>query len=1113
MVVGRNVPPNPAGKKNAWEYVDKNGRSQWLSTPYEVLFAKQLDANPDVAYWAQSSPETVMETTVRHGGTPKVFTPDFIIVGTDGRVQVVEIKNIGAYKQVTWRVPEKLREAEEFFNSKGVGFSIFVEDQLGRVAAGKARPEDFLPDANGRSGVVNGFFVDSEEGSKRGRFDPEAARGELAKRLREAGGAWDLNELGYLSGRHPLTQEEYDEVLASERWPAWSGRMERGRIGRPDRRNALITPDQRKSIIAAGVGGVDPAEGGYGRNYTAAYPLRPEQGGYDPRWTPHQAYAEFNERQRRKGAPSIATDAVRTYPLMRQRSPAIYEEWGKQVADGQHGMSVDPLNGTFGVPGRYAVSIYPDIGLEFKGKFDQIHPDRLAMFMAEAEPILREVPGSRVGVWYDSSEDTTYLDLSVGVDSLKRAKALGERMSQKAIFDSVAKQDIGLRYAGYALGEVPPPPARQEQNDAISAFARAAARSQPRGAAVPGAAALRGAGGVDGTAAAAVGGRAGGLAGGVPGAAAPGPGRPAGPGGPGLGGLEPGGVGAEGAAGVDGAPFGSYPPPVPYSGGPGAGDGAAAAYPGRGAAGGPAGEAAPPGGAPGAPGGLTDRSGLAQPGAQGALGGAAGFAYTPEEENEDGEEPTFEERLLRGGTLAVAGGLGTGKTRGLLKGAPGALTRVPELISAIPLAAPTSLAANLTGGMARSLERVAGVAAEGRPIDAMVDLAGMVRSLPGAVRGGGRAFKSGPTEANPGMTGALTPDDLLASKNRAAQVATGGVRANAATDQFWRDLNEAGARAQAGRRGLSKADADAYATRAGDFATFTGSNSVVAKKLTEMKQTVRDPNASVFDRSVAGAITSMAPYVMMPERLLRATIGALIPVESATGMVRAYMKGDRAAAREMRGRTIAGLAATTALTYHYFQGGITGDRPEDANEARRREARGEQWNTVQTPAGRVPSRFLGSLGMQANAIATTLDSARRAKEEGGDPGAVIEEGFNGAARWMLDASYLSDLSEFGADVQGPEGAAGALRNVAAGIPSRITGPVTGAIGAADEYEREAEGFPEQVMMRTGLRSQLPARIDPTTGEAQRRRGPAGTGTGAPGAARRPRRGRNWPACG
>ena len=86
-----------------------------------------------------------------------------------------------------------------------------------------ATPEDFLPDANGRSGVVNGFFVENEGGTKRGRFDPEARPGELARRLREAGGAWDTNELGCLSGRHPATQEQYDD---------WSSPPRTGRRGR-----------------------------------------------------------------------------------------------------------------------------------------------------------------------------------------------------------------------------------------------------------------------------------------------------------------------------------------------------------------------------------------------------------------------------------------------------------------------------------------------------------------------------------------------------------------------------------------------------------------------------------------------------------------------------------------------------------------------------------------------------------------------------------------------------------------------------------------------------------------------------------------------------------------
>ena len=258
---GRNEPPNPAGKKNAWEYVDKNGRSQWLSTPYEVLFAKQLDANPDVAYWMQSSPEAVMETTVRHGGEPVVFTPDFIVVGTDGRIQVVEIKNVGAMRQVPWRVPEKLREAEEFFNSKGMGFSIFAEDQLGRGASGMASPEDFLPDANGRSGVVNGFFVENEEGAKRGRFDPDAARAG-AGAAPAGGGAL----LGTERDRVPLRAPPRDpggvrraaglHPLAGVGWAPGAGRQ---RADRTDHRRPAQEDHRRP-----GRGGCTPPRAGTG---------------------------------------------------------------------------------------------------------------------------------------------------------------------------------------------------------------------------------------------------------------------------------------------------------------------------------------------------------------------------------------------------------------------------------------------------------------------------------------------------------------------------------------------------------------------------------------------------------------------------------------------------------------------------------------------------------------------------------------------------------------------------------------------------------------------------------------------------------------------------------
>lgn len=422
---------------------------------------------------------------------------------------------------------------------------------------------------------------------------------------------------------------------------------------------------------------------------------------------------------------------------------------------------------------------------------------------------------------------------------------------------------------------------------------------------------------------------------------------------------------------------------------------------------------------------------------------------------------------------------------------PGGLkwSDIPELMGALPLIAPTSQAANFTSGLARSLERVIGVAAEGRPDAAIADLAAMVRAAPGAARKVRGSFSAGPTPSNPGMTGASTAGDLLTRGTRTATAATSGVRLNAALDEFWRGVNEAGATGQAAHRGFDPADAAATVQRAGDFATFHGPNSQLAKKLTELKGAVRDPNASFLDKAIGAVVTAHAPYIMMPERLLRATIGNLIPVEAAGTMIQAARRGDKRAMAEARGRMLAGLGTSASLIYAYEHGGLTGDAPENPAERRRREAQGERWNTFTVPGGaRVPTRYLGALGMQMDAIATTMDRAHKAADKGADPGAVIETGINAAGRWALENSYLSDLVEFGETVKGPKGVTGALRESAAGLPSRFTGPVTNIAGAFDPYERQSESFPEMVANRSGLRFTSPTRIDPVTGEDQRREG-------------------------
>jgi hypothetical protein len=214
---------------------------------------------------------------------------------------------------------------------------------------------------------------------------------------------------------------------------------------------------------------------------------------------------------------------------------------------------------------------------------------------------------------------------------------------------------------------------------------------------------------------------------------------------------------------------------------------------------------------------------------------------------------------------------------------------IPELMSALPLAAPTSLATNFTGGMARSLERVLGKVGEGRPAEAVVDLVAMLRAMPGAARNLRRSYSGGPTAENPGMTGEAIKEGL-GQRAGAARHLTAGTAANAATDAFWRQVNETGAGAAARRRGLGAVETARLRQSAGDFATFSGPNSRVAQELTKLKRTIHDPNAPFVDKAAAWGVTSMAPYVMMPERLLRATVGALVPVESAVGVVRAFQQ-------------------------------------------------------------------------------------------------------------------------------------------------------------------------------------------------------------------------------
>lgn len=1033
-------------KKGVTPEGQKGGEFHFGSS-YEVASAVRFDMDPDVVSWQKGAgprgrvrlvidpkygynpnSEALMANSDPGPGSEVIYSPDFLVTFRDGTQKVVETKNVGIYNLPAWRIEAKTKAGQRHFEELwGVGFMMMAEDQIGRPFL-RALAEGALnpkdPMTEWLRRVRPGDLADLQ---KKLRSAANASRGggpEKEALLRDA--AQHLMDLN-ASSKYPASVS-LDDTRSVEQYLSASR-------AQAEWHNSTSVDGTTFSVDGQNI------------------PLAPGLGGFMVGVTPINAL--------RNEYPTHTLDPYRLAQFRHENS--VYFDLFPDARVGTHK----------GVNAKGEPVTYLDVALRA--------PDGLSA--AQAANLFRQrmvysidrntnVPVARPDKQWVGKKDFTEKESYV---ELQRILADGERR---------------VAAGGPAGGEFPEyrsrggPVVRPLDPGAL----RAPGVARPR---VPRSAAARGRGAVQG----------------VPGA--------------GAGDAERAGV--LGAGGdVESLPGGG----LPSAGAPGLpADGAGRA--------GLVGEGST---------GITAQSG--DSGWRGALDAALrssqpyGYARTSGERLFDvtggtvgavgavatsPEDATWQERAqrgvagaingslvgptLRGGLglygrrlltdrsaaeaqrLGIAAGAGAGGPGGLGSRLGRALTDLPEVLSSVPLASPTSQIANFTSGMARTAERVAGVAFEGRPIDALVDLAGMVRSVPGAVKATGKAFKAGPSARTPGMLGAAAPGDLMSRGGVVPNVLTGGVRANAALDEFWRTVNEAGAGAQAARRGLSASAAGDYATKAGDFATWGGPNTIVARKLTEMKNTVRDPNADMADRIGAGLLTSMAPYVMMPERLLRATVGNLIPIEAGVGLGRALKRGDTAAAREYMGRALAGLSASYAIWKAWENGGVTGNPPENPAERRKREAEGARWNTFAVPGGaRVPTRYLGSLGMQMDALATTLDAAKAAEEKGGDPGAVIENGFNAGARWFLDASYLSDLADFGSAVSGPQGAAGAIRGLAAAQPSRITGPVTNILNAADPYEREAETFPEQVAARTGLRALVPTRIDPTTGEDQRRRG-------------------------
>jgi hypothetical protein len=110
-------------------YTKPDGSPEYAHSTYEAALMAQLDNDPTIAYWTK---RLGPEGRVRYGPNgERTYVPDFLTVGTDGRMEVVEVKP--AYRVLNDPdVMAKAQAARDYFGELGMGYRLFTEEQIGR---------------------------------------------------------------------------------------------------------------------------------------------------------------------------------------------------------------------------------------------------------------------------------------------------------------------------------------------------------------------------------------------------------------------------------------------------------------------------------------------------------------------------------------------------------------------------------------------------------------------------------------------------------------------------------------------------------------------------------------------------------------------------------------------------------------------------------------------------------------------------------------------------------------------------------------------------------------------------------------------------------------------
>ena len=407
------------------------------------------------------------------------------------------------------------------------------------------------------------------------------------------------------------------------------------------------------------------------------------------------------------------------------------------------------------------------------------------------------------------------------------------------------------------------------------------------------------------------------------------------------------------------------------------------------------------------------------------------------------------------------------------------------------LSNPRSLTGNALGGVEQTGGRFGKYVTQGRPQDAWRELGAWW----GARGDVGEAFWNAlwKGERPPGVAatvGATAEASPQAFSGPKGLLLTPANRIAGATDAFFSTLARAGGEAVADARGLSGAERAAFLEEQVRHAVLAGTPSAITKALGDVKAGINSPRLG--DKVKAAAAIVYAPFARVPETILRQGIQRTVsPVTDLAGMGYHLATGNRGAAADAARRWAVNSAVAGTALYEVGQGNLTGSGPSDFEERRRWEALGWRPNSVRLGGNWYSYDFLGPLGTQLNALATAAETwADAGKEPDADGWKRLDKTVNRMGALARDEFYLRNFFDL-MDAVKNGNMTDSLEKTAAEAGARLL-PLSAAqnwlAGGLDPYERETETPLERLQARTALRQQLPERLDPTTGEPQRRAG-------------------------